>query len=58
MTTAPNTLMITSMEPGGKSGVTQPAAAPRQSTLTRVNSYKNEKPMMDTKPMIQRSILA
>ena len=57
MTTAPNTLMIITIEPSGKEGVTQPLIASVHSTETIFNSSKNEKPIIDTKAMIIFSIL-
>jgi hypothetical protein len=55
MTTAPRTLMMIGRAPGGKAGVTQPAAAERQSVGTSHNSKMKERPMRETKPMMNRS---
>lgn len=56
MTTAPNTFMITGMEPAGKDGFTQPVSASPQLTCTRQISAMNERPISDTKPMMIFSI--
>jgi len=56
ITTAPNTLMTINIEFSGKLGVTQPTRAEFQLISTNDNSYKNDNPMIETKPIIHFSI--
>jgi hypothetical protein len=56
ITTAPKTLIMTTMEPFGKDGVTHPAIAPFQSMDTKESSYKKDKPIIETKAIIHFSI--
>ena len=44
------------VEPAGKLGVTQEAAACGQSTLTRASSARKARPISETNAMIQRSM--
>ena len=44
-------------DPEGMAGTTQPTAADAQSTRTIAISARNETPMSETNPMIQRSTL-
>src|SRR5665647_410227 len=57
ITTAPNTLIIISIEPLGKVGVTQPKTALFQSICTNESSYKNDNPITDTNAIIHFSII-
>ena len=57
ITTAPKTLIITTIEPFGKDGVIHPVIAEFQSICTNDSSYRNDKPMIDTKAIIHFSII-
>ena len=58
MTTAPSTDTMIAGDPSGAAGVTQPAAAAGQSTLTIKISARNASPMSETNPMMTRSTRA